>query len=62
MSLIVIFNYNGIQPKRVYLDRNFCLFTKRNRIIQQIKWFLLIDNDYLLAIRDKGLHFCITEL
>jgi len=30
--------------------------------MQNIKWFLLIEKDYILAIRDKGLHFCITEL
>jgi len=61
-SFIKVFNYHGNQRKHVRLDRNFCLFTKRNKIIQKIKWFLLIKKDYLLAIRGKGLHFCIMEL
>jgi len=38
------------------------LFTKRNKIIQGIKWLLLIEKDYLLAVRGRGLHFCITQL
>ena len=29
-----------------------------NKIIQKIKWFLLIENHYLLAIRGDSLHFC----
>jgi len=61
-SFIKIFNYHGNERKRVCLDHNFCLFTNRNKIIQKIKWFLLIEKDYLLAIRGKGLHFCIMEL
>ena len=62
MSFIKMFNYHGNQRNRICLDCNFCLFTKRNKIIQKMKWFLLIEKDDLLEIRGKGLHFCITEL
>jgi len=31
-------------------------------LIQNMKWFLLIEKDHLFAIRGKSLHFCITEL
>jgi len=62
MSFIKMFHYHGNQRTRVCLDCNFCFFTKRNKIIRKIKWFLLIKEDYLLVIRGKGLHFCITEL
>jgi len=55
-----IFNNHGNQRKRVCFDCNFCLFTKRNKIFQKIKWFVLIEKDCLLAIRSKGLHFCMS--
>ena len=32
------------------------------KIIKKIKWFLLIEKDYLIATENKGLHFCTTEL
>ena len=33
---------HGIQYLKIKnSDRNFCLFTKHNNIIQKIKWFLL---------------------
>jgi len=68
MSYSEIFNYGTMATNvNTYVlifgpDCNFCLFTKRNKIIQKMKWFMLIEKDYLLAIRSKGLHFCDMEL
>jgi len=61
MSFIKIFNYHDNQRKYVCLDRNVRFFTKHNKIIRKINWFLL-NEDYILAIRGKGLHFGIMEL
>ena len=61
-SSIKIFNYHGNQCKRMCLDRNFCLLTKSNKIIQKIEWFLLIKKNCLLVIRHNCLCFCITKL
>ena len=36
-SFIKICNYHGNQRKHVCLERNFCMFTKRNKTIQKIK-------------------------
>ena len=55
MSYSEIFNYGTMATNvNTYVlifgpDCNFCLFTKRNKIIQKIKLFLLIEKNYLLV-------------
>ena len=46
MAFIKRFNYHGNQSKFVCLDHNFRSFTKHNKVIQKINWFLLIEKNY----------------